>query len=234
MSWFLRILGNNNEPLEVDKTHRAARWSARPLDHGALGHYRISVVTGTLAAALAANAQVAQFKNPTANPCLILGVRTRFQPLTPFTPNTLTDHSSFDMVVARPYGAGGGGTTLTLTGNNAKVRSSGMATCGAVINVATTAALTLATGLDAHPFAQSIRKGNRVNPAAATEEVIQPTTDGLEYKPDVDRGEHPLTLAQNEGFVIRNRTVWPAAGTGILLFEVSWAEIASYNNAQLG
>lgn len=230
----LPIEGQGGQVLQVDATHRAARWSARPLDHGVLGHYRVSVVTGTLAAALAANAQVVQFKNPTVNPCIILGVRTRFQPLTPFTAATLTDHSSFDMVVARPYGAGGGGTTLTLTGNNAKVRTGGMATCGAVINISTTSALTLATGLDANPFAQSIRKGNRVNPAAATEEVIQPTTDGLEYKPDVDRGEHPLTLAQTEGFVIRNRTGWPAAGTGILLFEVSWVEVATYDNVQLG
>jgi len=229
----LPVEGQGGQVWQVDATHRAGRFSSRPLDHGVLGHYRISVTTGTLAAALAANAQVFQFKNTTTNLSIIHRIRTRFLPLTPFTAATLTDHTSFDAVVARAYAGGGGGTTLTLTGNNAKARTN-MATCGSIINVSTTAALTLATTLDASPFTQSIRKGNRVNPAAATEETIQPSTDGLEYQPDVAVGEYPLTLAQNEGFVIRNRTVWPAAGTGILLIEVSWAEVSSYDNVQLG
>ena len=229
----LPIEGQGGQVLQVDATHRAARVSARPLDHGTLGHYRISVVTGTLAAALAASAQVFQFKNTTTNLSVIHRIRTRFLPLTLFTAATLTDHTSFDAFMVRSYAAGGGGTTLTLTGNNAKLRTN-MATCGSIINVSTTAALTAATTLDANPFSQSIRKGNRVNPTAATEETIQPTTDGLEFKPDVDAGEYPLVLAQNEGFVIRNRTVWPAAGTGILLIEVSWAEVATYDNVQLG
>lgn len=229
----LPIEGQGGQVLQIDATHRAARFSARPLDHGALGHYRISKVTGTLAAALAANAQVFQFKNPTTNLAVLLRLRTRFLPLTPFTAATLTDHTSFDAVVARSYALGGGGTTVNLTGNNAKLRTN-MATCGAIINISTTAALTLATTLDADPFAQSIRKGNRVNPTAATEETIQPTTDGMEYSPDIAAGEYPEVFAQNEGFVIRNRTVWPASGTGILLVECHWAEVVSYDNVQLG
>ena len=46
----------------------------------------------------------------------------------------------------------------------------------------------------------------------------------LIYQCDMAGGEHPIVLAQNEGLVIRNRTVWPAAGTGILQVEVAWAE----------
>ncbi len=225
----IQFQGNTGVVAEVDgTTFRAQRATNRPVDYGALGIYQISVVTGTLAAALAAAAQVFQFKWTDATRlAVILGIRTRFLPLTPFTAATLTDHTSFDAVMVRSYAAGGGGTTLTLTGNNAKLRTS-MASSLATINVSTTAALTLATTLDAQPFAQSIRKGNRVNPAAATEEVIMPAMDGMEFSPDVGRGQHPLVLAQNEGFVIRNRTVWPAAGTGILLIECTWAEVTAY------
>jgi len=196
------------------------------------GHYRVSVTTGTIAAALAAGAQLFQFKWVPAAPAagtlptvlaIILKCRARFLPLTPFTAATLTDHTSVDLFTARAYAGGGGGTTLTLTGNNAK-QDTQMPTSQAAINVATTGALTPATTLDAQPFQQSIRKGNRVNPAAATEEVVMPQYDWLEYDPDVYDGEKPRILRSGEGLVIANRTVWPAAGTGIYLFDISWAE----------
>lgn len=200
----------------------------KPTDHGSLGHYRVSVVTGTLAAALAANAQIYQFKWTDATRfAVIKKIKVNFIPLTPFTAATLTDHTSFDAVAVRSYAAGGGGTTLTLTGDNNSMRSS-MGASLATINVSTTGALTLATTLDSQPFCQSIRKGNRVNPAAATEETIQPSDMSLTYIADVAAGEHPLTLAQNEGFVIRNRTVWPAAGTGIAMIECVWCEVSAF------
>lgn len=222
----VNILGASGSKLEVEASRGAARVSANPGE--CLGEYRISVVTGIIAAALAASAQLFQFKWTDATKlALITKLRARFIPLTPFTAATLTDHTSLDAVVARTYALGGGGTTLTLTGNNAKMRTS-MATSLATINVATTAALTAATTLDAQPFAQSIRKGNRVNPAAATEEVVMPSNDALEFYPTIDGGEFPLVLALNEGVVIRNRTVWPAAGTGVYLFEVNWKEVTSY------
>ena len=50
----------------------------------------------------------------------------------------------------------------------------------------------------------------------------------LLFEPDIASGEHPLVLGQNEGFVLRNRAVWPAAGTGIIQVEVSWAEVTAY------
>jgi len=189
--------------------------------------YRVSVATGTLAAALAAGAQVFQFKWTDASKLAVINrIRTYFQPLTPFTAATLTDHTSFDAFVARAHAGGGGGTALTLTGNNAKMRTN-MNTSLAAINISTTAALTPATTLDSQPFCQSIRKGNRVNPASATEETIQPVGADIDFYADGFL-DTPLVLAQNEGFVIRNRTVWPAAGTGVLIVEVHWSEVSEY------
>lgn len=237
MSWWHGILGKDGssqlgvEPGLSSALGGAARVSARPWEYGALGHYRFSVVTGTLAAALAANAVVfsAQWTHATRL-AVITGFRTRFLPLTPFTAATLTDHTSFDAFVGRTFTAAHtGGTALTLTGNSLKVRASMAATTFADLRIATTAALGGGTvTLDPHPFAQSLRKGNRINPAAATEEVIMPTMDGLNVDFRSGDGEHPLLLAQNEGIVVRNRTVWPVAGTGILLVEMTWGEVAAF------
>jgi hypothetical protein len=204
---------------------------ARPFDYGSLGHYQLSVVSGTLAAALAANAVVFSARwGDATRLALITRLRCRFLPLTPFTAATLTDHTSFDAVVGRSFSANHtGGTALTLTGNSFKLRATMGSTLFSDIRMATTAALGGGTiTLDPHPFAQSLRKGNRVNPAAATEETIQPTADGLNLDYYTGDGCHPLCLAQNEGIVIRNRTVWPAAGTGILLVEMGWAEVTVF------
>lgn len=225
--------GATTDLLTVDPNTKAAHTVARPVDPTTLGHYRFSVVTGTLAAALVANAVVfsARWSDATRF-ALITGFRTRFLPLTPFTAATLNDHTSFDAFVGTSFTAAHtGGTQLTLSGTSLKMRQSMGATLFAAnsISIATTAGLAAGTvTLVAHPFSQSIRKGNRVNPAAATEEVIMPAMDGLNSDFKVGDGEYPLVLSQDTGIVVRNRTVWPAAGTGILLVEMVWSEVAAY------
>lgn len=227
-----KLTGNGGVDADVDGSiFRALRTVGRPVDYSTLGIYRFSVVTGTLAAALAASAVVfsARWTDATRL-CVLLDFKTRFLPLTPFTAATLTDHTSFDAFIGRTFSASHtGGTALTLTGNNLKTRASMGSTLFGDLRVATTAALGGGTvTLDAHPFAASLRKGNRVNPAAATEEVIMPTMDGLDVGYSVGNGDHPHVLALNEGIVLRNRTVWPAAGTGILRVDMAWAEVTAY------
>jgi hypothetical protein len=41
-------------------------------------------------------------------------------------------------------------------------------------------------------------------------------------------GEYPLVLGQNEGLVLRNRTVWPATGTGIVTVNMVWSEVSAF------
>jgi len=234
MSWLHRVLGKDTTSQLAVRAGGSLWAELRPTNVGAaalLGSYRISVVTGTLAAALAASAIVFSARWGDATKiAIITSMRTRFLPLTPFTAATLTDHTSFDALVGRSFSAPHtGGTGLTLTGNNNKMRASFSTSAFSDVRIATTAALAGAAGLvlDAQPFCQSLRKGNRVNPAAATEETIQPASDGLNIDFNVANGEHPITLVQNEGVVVRNRTVWPAAGTGILLVEMAWSELAT-------
>lgn len=197
---------------------------SKPTDYGALGHYRIAGVTGTLAAALAAGAQLFQFKWTDATRLAVITyVQWRFKTLTVFTSATLTDFG-VDMFHVGSYASGGGGTAM---GAPTKMRANMGASLVGGINIATTGALTAATTLDANAMAQSIGHPNRRTPATAIEEPLDQVPAGL-FNPDLGHGECPLVLAQNEGFVLRNRTVWPAAGTGILQVEIGWAEVTAF------
>lgn len=206
----------------------AAHVTTKPLPHGSLGHYRVAATTGILPAALAASSQVFYLRWTDATRYFVLHkFKASFQTLTPFTAATLTDFG-FDLHKATAVSAGGGGTDMS----SAKTKM--RATMGAslldstgLMRVATTAALTALTTLDAYPIAQSVGDANLTNPAGGTEEprVNDPT---LIYVADMANGEHPLVLAQNEGLVLRNRTVWPAAGTGLVTVEMVWSEVSAF------
>ncbi len=201
----------------------------KPNPYGALGHYRVATKTGTLAATLAADSQLFTVRWTHATYLMVIHyLAVRFQPLTLFTAATLTDFG-FDLKKATSVSAGGGGNQVL---NPTKMRSSMAASQLASgttgdMRIATTGLLTALTTLDANAFAGSIGDTQRVNPAAATEEqrVNDPT---LIFAPDVGSGEHPLVLTANEGLAVVNRTVWPAAGTGIVQVEMSWSEVTAY------
>lgn len=202
----------------------------KPIPHGVLGHYRIASTSGTIAAALAAGGQLFYVRWTDATRFMVITrVKLSFQALTPFTAATLVDFG-FGMFKVTAVSAGAGGTDLGALAKT-RMRTAGMGasltdTAG-LMRIATTAALTSLTTLDATAICQSLGDQQRVNPVAATEEVRvnDPT---LLFQPDIASGESPLILAQNEGMVLQNRTVWPAAGTGIIQVEMSWAEVTAY------
>ena len=233
----LQIQGYNNTVAEVDGTSfRALRTTARPIDYTGLGHYQLAMNSGILTAGLATGGAVFVFRwlpSDTSKLAVVNYISLQFQALTLFTAATLTDFG-FDAFVGRGWTVGptiGTHTAAVLTGNNAKCRTS-MATSQQIttnqVIVSGTGAITVGTvTLDANPFANSIGDGQRVNPATGTEEqrVNDPT---LIYSPSAGNGEHPLVLANQEGFILRNRTVWPAVGTGIVAVQVHWAEVTAY------
>lgn len=201
----------------------------RIIPEGTGGHYRMAAVSGTLAAALAAAGQLFYVRWPSSTLLMVITrLKVSFQCLTPFTANTLTDFG-FDLFKATAVSAGGGGTDLGALAKP-KMRTS-MATSlldvAGQARISATAALTALTTLGATPIAQSVGDSQRVNVAAGTEEarVNDPT---LLFQPDIASGECPLILAANEGIVVTNRAVWPAAGTGIVSVEMSWAEVDLY------
>lgn len=188
--------------------------------------YRLASTTGTLAAALAADAQLFYVRWTSTTHLFVLHrFRASFQALTAFTAVTLTDFG-FNLRRATAVTAGGGGTDLGAsikTRMKTSMAASQLDATGAV-RIATTGALTPITTLDALSIAQSLGDAQRANPDPLTEEprVNDPT---LLYETAVDRDEHPLILSQGEGLVLANRAAWPVDGTGLVQVEMVWSEI---------
>lgn len=154
----------------------------------------------------------------------------QWQALTPFAVG-ITDFG-FDAFVVRSYAtAHTGGTDLQLTtpANRFKLRTATMGTTLVTdLRIATTAALgqTVDPTFDNHPFIQSMGDIQRTVVASGEEIVVnQPN---FVWAPNMANGEHPIVLAQNEGIVIRNRTVWPLTGTGQICIQMRWNERVSF------
>lgn len=193
----------------------------KPVDVTGGGYYRVAAQTGTLAAALGAGSATVghlfSFRNPHATILVVVhSITVRFQTLTDFTAATVTD-LGFDLFRLTTH-------TVAPTANKANPTPTPMrASFGATIIGATDIAIATTVGMTgqtstiaASPFDSTIADMNQTS-------GFPPLT----YTP-VESFGYPLTLAQNEGFLVRNRGVWPAAGTGILQVEVGWAEVTAF------
>lgn len=223
----LQFQGQSGTIAEVDgATFRAMRTTPRPTDYGAFGHYKASVITGSMAAGLGADSEILQFRWTDATR---LAVVTKIQldgmyATTAFAVGAIR----FYATIARSFGtAGTGGNTLTITGNNQKMRTSMGTTLLGELRSASTAALTAGTKtLDAGHIGQ-INSHSSAGVGAATPIIgntYLPLTDL--FVPDSGAGEHPMILAQNEGFVVR-ATV-PGTGVWILGMTVRWGEVSAF------
>lgn len=179
------------------------------------GQYSISTSTGTMAAGLAANSEILQFRwAPTSQNDIAIVRRVALSAVvlgTGFTAGTV----KLDLYVSRANtAAGSGGGAATITGNNAKRRTSFATTKLSEIRTATTAALTAATQtLDSNAFRSVITE------VPTTADIVMlADTDLLRFRQD----EYGLVLAHQEGFVIR-ATV-PATGTWRAAITVDWEE----------
>lgn len=214
---------------EVDGTgFRAIRITPRPMDHGSLGHYKASVITGSMAAGLGADSEILQFRWTDA---------TRFAVITKITLDGMLASTAFAAgqirlyaTVARAFSAAGtGGNTLTITGNNQKMRTSMGTTLLGELRSASTAALGAGTKtLDAGSIGQvnthSAQFGIATPVIGSVGPACGPNVDL--FIPDSGAGEHPLILATNEGVVVR-ATV-PATGVWVLGMTIRWAEVAAF------
>jgi len=204
----------------------------KPIDVTGGGYFRVAAVTGTLAAALGAGSATVghlfSLRNPHATTLIVIHyIRAQFQTLAAFTTPTVTDFG-FDLF--RNTGHTVQYTTNKTNLTPSKLRSSfASSVLGAAdLVIATTVGMTGQTATqDANATNMCIGDPNIVNAAGGTEYANQGPPAMLIYNPNVSDG-YPLTLTQNEGFVIRNRAAWAAAGTGILQVEVGWAEVTAY------
>ena len=223
----LQVQGNGGTVAEVDGTSfRALRVANRPLDVGSLGHYRLSMASGTIAAALAANAELFQFRWTDATRlCVIHKVLISAGANAAATAAGLV---ALELAVARSWSAAGtGGTAATITGNNQKTRTSFGSTLLGEARCATTAALGAGTKtLDTQGIGNVFLGIGTGAITVAADLTLIDKIDLLE----MDANEpHPVVLAQNEGLVIRNgATAWPATMTWGFGVTIVWAETAAY------
>jgi len=222
------LIGNGGTAAEVDGTsYRALRTTGKPLDVGSLGHYRIGMTTGTIAAALAANGELFQFRWTDATRlCVVQKVLISAGANVAATAAGLVN---LDLTVARSWTAAGtGGTAATITGNNQKTRTSQGTTLLGEARCATTAALGAGTKtLDSQAI------GNvfiGIGTGAITTSAKLGLVDKIDLlEVDADMSIHPIVLAQNEGLVIKNgATAWPAAMTWGMSVTIVWAEVSAY------
>lgn len=220
----IQIQGYGGTVAEVDgPTWRALRVAPRPPEYGSLGCYMRGMVTGTMAAGLAAAANIFSYR---------WGDATRLSLLTQVTIGAASNSATgfaigtavFALKLARSFTASStGGTAATLTGNNGKLRTSMGGTLVTDIRISSTAALGLGTASqDTDAVAASCYGVG----SGTTGGVL--LTDGAAtylWNPDGSQ-EHPIVFAQNEGFQIQ-ATV-PATGTWQAAIGIKWYEVASY------
>jgi hypothetical protein len=218
---------------EVDPTSHAARVSLRPLEHDyggrLLGHYRLAARSGVLTGTgIVAGAPLFSFRWTDATALAILTrLEARYVPTAAFT---AAQELGLDAILASAWSAADSSGTAVLPGTGGRMRRSGMGTSlVGDVRIAGTTLLTAGTRtLDAQPIAVGGGLVNDVNDAAETEYVNPSGPYGFVLEANPARGEHPIVLAANEGLIVRNTVVFPAAGTATLLVSLAWAEVAAY------
>lgn len=204
--------GVDSTLLTVDPTFHAARVTIRPPE--LTGAYRLSMRSGTIAAATAAGVAAA-FRYPGAGVAVVTSVRIGINTLVAYTAGSII----FSVWGTRSYTATEttNYTAATLSGNNAKLRTS-HATTSALAGICTTTGITGGTGTDdTQPFASTTFQ----LPATI---IGQPVQDFFTF----NMQSHPLVLGTNEGFRIRNDTAWAATGSANLVVMIEWFEATSY------
>lgn len=188
------------------------------------GAYRIGaasgLITGVAAGTASAGHIFAARWNNVSKLALVTYFRARWSTIAGFT---AAQEVGLDLYVARSYTSNHtGGTGLTLTGNNAKKRSSYATTNFADMRISTTGALTnVATTLDSQPIAYG--SVSELATGAAIPKLSLQIEFGLN-----DTSMHPLILSQDTGLVLRNTILMGAGGTARVAIEMEWMEVDSY------
>lgn len=217
--------GLTTDLLTIDPVTKAARISPRPLDHGALGAYSWGGFSGILPAALGANSEIYQFRwANAANLAVINKVRIAASVTT--TMFAAGVPVQLDLIKSTGWSVAGTlGTAVTIGTANKRRSSMGSSLLVAGdMRIATTAALGAGTKtLEANALSAVLAAGPIT--ASLNGGIIMPGT--VLWEAEVGDGNHPLVLAQNEGFSIRSVAV-PATGTWQVSVSVDWAEVAAY------
>lgn len=221
----LELQGFAGTVADVGQDFRAVKVESKPIDMQGLGAYSWGGRSGILPAALGANSEVYQFRWADATRlCVIRKIRISACVTTTFFAAGVP--VQIDLVKSTGWTVAGTGGTAVTPAATMKLRTSQPATLLAAgdMRIATTAALGAGTKtLEANSLAAVVAPGPITT--SLNGQIISPNT--LLWQAEVGDGEHPLVLAQNEGFSIRSVAV-PATGTWQIAVAVQWAESVSY------
>lgn len=224
----------DNTALGVDPTFQAARVSHRPIEYafnGAyLGHYSLALLSGAIAATPTALDPHYSFRwSPSLSNTLavIQKIRVGWHCISAITTAVRMSYQA-NLVHGYTVDYATGGTVTNLaavTGTNAmrsSMSNSQMGTAGPVIT--TTGALSGGTGtIDTYPFAITnwTVPGILTGTVSTAAGVAGPMQTLYEW---TALGQHPVVLANNQGFLVRlTHTGW-ASGTVSLAVETTWTE----------
>lgn len=203
-----------------------------PFPIGAGGAYKVSAVSGTMAAALAANSEIVQFRYVTAasRVCTVHSVMLSATILT--LPGLSTTVASgpyqFRATMARAWtAAGSGGTRFVLTGNQAKLRTSFATSEVNDAGIATTGALTVGTKtLDTQDIGSITSSFMLATAAGAGDTTIVDKAPLFGW--GASNMPWPITLANQEGFVVRIGAAFPATMTWNFAIDILWSELDAF------
>lgn len=214
----IQIQGNSGIVADVGGTvFRGMHVHVKPLEYGALGHYRLAVRINSTTAQ-AANSRILELRNSGSN--LIIPTRMTIRVLQTaagtaqensldcyrVTSFTVVDTTNTTTPVPSPRR-----TSMAASPGNAQIRALNPAAAGMTGGTLTK---------DSAPFCTI---PYNVATAASTTYIWGP----YECFDDTN-GTHPFALAQNEGFVVENR-VLNATSYGVTWYiDLSYAEVGSF------
>lgn len=218
----IQIQGNGGTVQEVGgSTFRASHVHVKPLEYGALGHYRTAVKL-TMATTQAANSRLFEIRNTHASN-LIIPTRIWVSIL---PAGTITTAYAMEVALFRCTSFTAVDTTNTVTPTSS-VRRTSMAAYpgGAAVRHNTVAGA--AAGMTGGTLTKDANSGASmiawVATAAATSIPVS-----REFMEDIN-GTHPWVFAQNEGFEIENVVVGSGTANVIqVVIDVSWAEVTAF------
>ena len=143
----IKTIGSSGVEVEVETLSKSLRAVQRPTDVGALGSFAFSLVSGVIAAGIAANAPIVSLRNAAANPILI----RKFELCAYINGTAFTaGMGNLQAFIARSFSASDSGqTAVTLTGG--KMRTSQTGPGIADLRVANTGAITPARARSTRP-----------------------------------------------------------------------------------
>jgi hypothetical protein len=220
------LQGKTGVAAEVGGTDfRALNIEETPIDVGLNGAFSVGLSSGIMAAGLAANAELVQFRWTDATRYALVR-KIYFSSCVSTTFFAAGVPCTYDLVKCNTWtAAGSGGTRVAPTGILKKRSAMGASLILANdIGVSTTAGLTAGTKvLEGTPMNALVAPGPLATSPSG--EIVPANT--LFWQNEVDDGEHPLMLHQNEGFVIR-AVQTPATGTWSFRCQIDWSEVDYY------